>query len=108
MRKILFIICFPFIFSSCVTCLMIKEGFIGDAYNIQIDSLVVASHHIFHVYGKLGTNSKDTVMHIEPFWHLDTYCRKGDILIKDSGRIDIKLVRKDTTLIIPFECKDFL
>ena len=87
---------------------MIKEDFIGDAYNIQIDSLVVASHHIFHVYGKNCLNRKDTTINISPIWHIDAFCRKGDILIKDSGRIDIKLVRKDTTLIIPFECKDFL
>ena len=62
----------------------------------------------FQVYGKNCLNRKDTTINISPIWHIDAFCRKGDILIKDSGKIDIKLVRKDTTIIIPFECKDFL
>ena len=108
MRKILLIICIPFLISSCLTCAMIKENFIGEAFNIQMDSLFIAEHHVYQVYGKNGMNRKDTTINISPIWHIDAFCRKGDILIKDSGKIDIKLVRKDTTIIIPFECKDFL
>lgn len=108
MKRFLFFICIPFLVSSCLTCAMIKEKVIGKTFNIQMDSLFIAEHHVFQVYGKNGLNRKDTTINISPIWHIDAFCRKGDILIKDSGRIDIKLVRKDTTLIIPFECKDFL
>lgn len=91
-----FIGCSPS-YKSCLECIL------PDEYDFKIISCEESNLLYFE-----GINKKGEIVHeqIQHFWDISSFYEIGDSIIKKKGDRDIKLVKKDTTIILRFWGQD--
>ena len=84
-------------FSSC-TCKRIVEDDRGEKWEFRIESMFIDKNHAVPTVVLSGNKQKNVQWGISDLPDLYRNASIGDSMCKDSGSLEVRLVKKDTTM----------
>jgi hypothetical protein len=95
------IILLGFVCYSCTTCEDVKRYCMSLSCSLKVTKKFRDRGINFIGYNK---NNHEVEFSEFDFWGIYDYVEIGDSVVKELGKAEILLIKKDTTMIFPFKC----
>jgi hypothetical protein len=104
MKQLFTFILTGILFAACNDCRYYAKEFKKEQYQIIIKEKFIKDAKVICFTGVSFTGDKVLFEHIG-FWDLYQVAEIGDTLIKEPGHTEIKLCKKDASIIYPWYCQ---